>query len=42
VNGYRFNANNWDSALPPLEAAKAGGRPAGFVLHPREDPAWAR
>ncbi len=42
VNGYRFDANNWDSALPPLEAAKAGGRPAGFVLHPREDPAWAR
>ncbi len=42
VNGYRFDANNWDVTLPPLEAAKAGGRPAGFVLHPREDPAWAR
>ncbi len=42
VNGYRFDANNWDSALPPLEAAKAGGRPAGFVLHPREVPAWTR
>ena len=42
VTGYRFDANNWDSALPPLEAAKAGGRPAGFVLHPREVPAWTR
>ena len=42
VNGYRFDANNWDVTLPPLEAAKAGGRPAGFVLHPREVPAWTR
>src|SRR5216683_4493808 len=34
VNGYRFDANAWDPALPPAEAAKRAGRPAGFVLHP--------
>jgi NAD(P)-dependent dehydrogenase (short-subunit alcohol dehydrogenase family) len=33
VNGYRFDANLWDAALPPAEAAKQAGRPAGFVLH---------
>src|SRR6266851_3342824 len=36
VNGYRFDANAWDAALPPAEAAKRAGRPAGFVLHPTE------
>lgn len=36
VNGYRFDANAWDAALPPSEAAKRAGRPAGFVLHPAE------
>src|SRR5216683_4217584 len=36
VNGYRFDANAWDAALPPAEAAKRAGRPAGFVLHPVE------
>jgi 3-oxoacyl-[acyl-carrier protein] reductase len=40
VNGYRFDANNWDSSLPPARAAKAGGRPAGFVLHPQDESAW--
>jgi NAD(P)-dependent dehydrogenase (short-subunit alcohol dehydrogenase family) len=34
VNGYRFDANAWDSALPAGEAAHRAGRPAGFVLHP--------
>ncbi len=37
VNGYRFDANAWDASLPPREAAKIAGRPAGFVLHPREE-----
>lgn len=36
VNGYRFDANAWDAALPPAEAARRAGRPAGFVLHPQE------
>jgi 3-oxoacyl-[acyl-carrier protein] reductase len=35
VNGYRFDANAWDVALPPAEAARRAGRPAGFVLHPQ-------
>ena len=34
VNGYRFDANAWDTALPIAEAARRAGRPAGFVLHP--------
>ena len=36
VNGYRFDANNWDASLSPA-AAKAGGRPARFELHPRDE-----
>jgi len=36
VNGMRFDANAWDPALPPGEAARRAGRPAGFVLHPAE------
>ena len=40
VNGYRFDANNWDTSLPPAAAAKAGGRPAGFVLHPQDENSW--
>jgi 3-oxoacyl-[acyl-carrier protein] reductase len=35
INGYRFDANAWDAALPPAEAARRAGRPAGFVLHPQ-------
>lgn len=35
VNGYRFDANAWDPRLAPAVAAKAAGRPAGFVLHPK-------
>jgi NAD(P)-dependent dehydrogenase (short-subunit alcohol dehydrogenase family) len=33
VNGYRFDANLWDPALPPAEAARRAGRPAGFEMH---------
>ena len=36
VNGMRFDANAWDPALPPAEAARRAGRPAGFVFHPQE------
>jgi len=36
VNGYRFDANLWDAALPPADAAKHAGRPAGFEMHPQE------
>jgi NAD(P)-dependent dehydrogenase (short-subunit alcohol dehydrogenase family) len=35
VNGMRFDANAWDAALPAADAARAAGRPAGFVLHPQ-------
>jgi 3-oxoacyl-[acyl-carrier protein] reductase len=35
VNGMRFDANAWDPALPPAEAARHAGRPAGFILHPQ-------
>ena len=34
INGYRFDANAWDPALLPIEAARRAGRPAGFILHP--------
>ncbi len=34
VNGWRFDANLWDATLPPSEAARRAGRPAGFVMHP--------
>jgi 3-oxoacyl-[acyl-carrier protein] reductase len=34
VNGWRFDANLWDATLPPIEAARHAGRPAGFDLHP--------
>lgn len=33
VNGYRFDANLWDTGLPPAEAARRAGRPAGLTLH---------
>jgi hypothetical protein len=35
VNGWRFDANLWDSSLPPVEASRRAGRPAGFELHPQ-------
>jgi NAD(P)-dependent dehydrogenase (short-subunit alcohol dehydrogenase family) len=34
VNGYRFDANLWDPSLPPAQAARRAGRPAGFEMHP--------
>jgi NAD(P)-dependent dehydrogenase (short-subunit alcohol dehydrogenase family) len=37
VNGYRFDANLWEPSLPPAEAAKRAGRPAGFEMHPVPD-----
>jgi len=40
VNGYRFDALTWDSSLPPPVAARLNGRPAGFVLHPRDVDAY--
>jgi hypothetical protein len=33
VNGYRFDANLWDPSLPPADAARRAGRPAGFEMH---------
>jgi NAD(P)-dependent dehydrogenase (short-subunit alcohol dehydrogenase family) len=33
VNGYRFDANLWDPSLPPAEASRRAGRPAGFEMH---------
>ena len=38
VNGMRFDANAWDAALAPAEAARLAGRPAGFVLQPQAPP----
>jgi len=35
VNGWRFDANLWDTSLPPAQAARRAGRPAGFELHPQ-------
>jgi 3-oxoacyl-[acyl-carrier protein] reductase len=35
VNGWRFDANLWDTSLPPAEAARHAGRPAGFEMHPQ-------
>jgi 3-oxoacyl-[acyl-carrier protein] reductase len=40
LNGYRFDANAWDTSLPPAEAARAEGRPAGFILHPQDQETW--
>ena len=37
VNGWRFDANLWDTSLPPAEAARRAGRPAGFQMHPQPD-----
>jgi NAD(P)-dependent dehydrogenase (short-subunit alcohol dehydrogenase family) len=33
VNGWRFDANLWDRSMPPAEAARRAGRPAGFEMH---------
>jgi NAD(P)-dependent dehydrogenase (short-subunit alcohol dehydrogenase family) len=33
VNGWRFDANLWDTSLDPAAAARRAGRPAGFEMH---------
>ncbi len=38
VNGFRFDANAWNAALPPERAARDIARPAGFEFYPRR--AW--
>lgn len=38
VNGMRYDANAWDTSIPPAEAAKKYGRPAGFLL--KETKPW--
>ena len=35
VNGWRFDANLCGTSLPPAEAARRAGRPAGFEMHPQ-------
>jgi NAD(P)-dependent dehydrogenase (short-subunit alcohol dehydrogenase family) len=35
VNGWRFDANLWDTSLRPADAAHRAGRPAGFEMHPQ-------
>lgn len=40
LNGYRFDANAWDTSLPPAEAARLDGRLAGFALHPQDRATW--
>jgi len=37
VNGWRFDANLWDTSLPSADAARRAGRPAGFEMHPQAD-----
>jgi len=32
ITGMRYDAKRWDARLPPAEAARASGRPAGFEL----------
>jgi 3-oxoacyl-[acyl-carrier protein] reductase len=43
VNGMRYDAKQWNTHLPPAEAARRCGRPAGFALRaplePPTDPA---
>jgi 3-oxoacyl-[acyl-carrier protein] reductase len=38
VNGMRYDARRWDASLPPAEAARRCGRPAGFALREPSDP----
>lgn len=37
INGYRFEIEEWDSSLPPEQAARAARRPLGLELKPKED-----
>src|SRR5260221_7112033 len=36
INGYRFDANAWDAALPPAQTAPKAGPSAGCVLPPTD------
>jgi 3-oxoacyl-[acyl-carrier protein] reductase len=38
VNGMRYDAKQWDASLPPAEAARRCGRPAGFALREPSEP----
>lgn len=38
VNGMRYDANAWDTSIPPAQAAAKYGRPAGFLL--KETKEW--
>jgi 3-oxoacyl-[acyl-carrier protein] reductase len=38
ITGMRYDAKRWDATLPPAEAARRSGRPAGFALRPSSDP----
>jgi len=40
INGYRFDANTWDTSLPPSDAARKEGRQAGFELHTQDREPW--
>jgi NAD(P)-dependent dehydrogenase (short-subunit alcohol dehydrogenase family) len=40
INGYRFDANTWDTGLPPAAAARANALPAGFDLHTQDQAIW--
>ena len=38
VNGMRYDAKQWDVSVPPAEAARRCGRPAGFALREPAEP----
>ncbi len=38
ITGMRYDARCWDEHLPPAEAARRSGRPAGFALRAATDP----
>jgi hypothetical protein len=33
VDCYRIDANRWNPSLPPAEASRRAGHPAGFEMH---------
>jgi len=35
VNVWHSGANMWDPSLPPAQAARRAGRPAGFEMRPQ-------
>jgi 3-oxoacyl-[acyl-carrier protein] reductase len=38
ITGMRYDARCWEEHLPPAEAARRSGRPAGFALRAATDP----